>query len=96
MSKPITPAEATDGATIPDFVFDTINALLRSGAREIRQFELTQELAAKGGVQRELVFKNGWLEFEGAYRATGWHVEYDKPGFNESYGAYWRFSRGGK
>lgn len=33
-----------------------------------------------------------WLNFEGAYRRAGWKVEFDKPGYNESYPATFKFT----
>lgn len=41
---------------------------------------------------REQLFERGWLDVEEAYRRKGWTVEYDKPGFNESYRASFTFS----
>lgn len=40
---------------------------------------------------RRKIFDAGWLNIEDVYRAEGWKVEYDKPGYNESYGAYFKF-----
>lgn len=42
---------------------------------------------------RRHVFANKWLDVEEAYRAAGWLVRYDKPGFNEDYDAYWEFMK---
>lgn len=41
---------------------------------------------------RREVFSEGWLNVEDAYRAAGWKVEYDKPGYNETYEATFTFS----
>ncbi len=41
---------------------------------------------------RQQVFDNHWLDFEPLYRKAGWNVVYDKPGFNEDYIGFWRFS----
>ncbi len=38
-------------------------------------------------------FEKGWLDVETLYEENGWDVEYDKPGFNESYPATFTFSR---
>ena len=39
------------------------------------------------------IYEKGWLNVEEIYRAQGWVVVYDKPGFNESYPARFEFSR---
>jgi hypothetical protein len=43
-------------------------------------------------VERGEIFHRGWLDVEDAYRAEGWTVVYDKPGYNESYAASFTFS----
>lgn len=55
------------------------------------QDEIVQKLVARG-LKRSDIFENHWLDFEDAYRASGWGVEYDKPGFNETYQARFIFS----
>lgn len=42
---------------------------------------------------RRRILNNGWLNVEEIYRAEGWRVKYDKPGYNESYGAYFIFEK---
>ena len=37
------------------------------------------------------IFREHWLDVEEVYREAGWSVEYDKPGYNENYGAFWIF-----
>lgn len=39
-------------------------------------------------------YDNGWLDFEPIFRAAGWKVTYDKPGYNETYEAYFKFETG--
>lgn len=39
-------------------------------------------------------FSRGWFDVESSYRRVGWRVEYDKPGYNESYEGFWKFSKG--
>lgn len=45
-------------------------------------------------VERHQVFEKHWLDIETAYRQAGWEVEYDKPAYNETYGASWEFKHG--
>lgn len=40
---------------------------------------------------RDRILDEGWLDFEDAYRKLGWSVKYDKPGYCESYSAFWVF-----
>ena len=102
-SKPFSPAEAgaAQGALIPDAVFDSVNELLSMRAHQgkitINQDELIELILLKseGGfhtITRSMLFENNWLDIETAYRKAGWDVEYDKPGYCESYTAYWRFA----
>lgn len=60
----------------------------------IKQDEIVQMLLTiKPGLERSEIFDKGWLDIESAYRKAGWHVEYDKPGYCETYVAYWEFTR---
>lgn len=43
---------------------------------------------------RSAIFADHWLDVEDAYRAEGWDVTYDKPGYNESYSATFTFRMG--
>jgi hypothetical protein len=103
--KPITPAQAgyKKGKTIPDAVFNAFNQLIQeklgeAGAVTIKQNEVMERiLKLQPGLSRQEIFNKHWLDVEPFYRKAGWHVEYDKPGFNESYDAYFVFSaRAGK
>ena len=94
--RPITPKEASAGGNIPDVVLETVNDYLKArGSMDrivLTQNELLTLLEGKG-VNRREAFEKGWLNFEEVYRAAGWDVEYDKPGYNESSSAFFTFSR---
>ncbi len=92
VSGPITPDEANVGHCIPSVVFDVVNTLLSRGSTVLTQSEVVRLIEASG-IRRHDIFDNHYLDFEEAYRAKGWSVVYDKPGFNETYEACWRFSR---
>lgn len=82
-------------ASIPEVVFTAVNEFLVKGGRyvTISQDSLLarlKELAPE--TPRHKYFDEGWLDFESYYRRKGWKVEYDKPGYNESYGASWEFT----
>ena len=101
--RPLTPKEASEEklSIIPSFVFDVFNAFLstRSEQSSIRigQNEVVQMLVTlKPGLDRNEVFDKGWLDIESAYRKAGWNVEFDKPGYCETYEASWEFTRKGK
>ncbi len=88
---PITPHDAeTLPKPIPDFVLEAFNILIqrsfRSGQAVVRQDDaitLIMELAP--GLERQEIFDNQWLDVETTYMAAGWKVEYDRPGYCESY-----------
>lgn len=97
--KPITPEEAFL-KVVPDEVLIVVNELLAQRWNG-RSCMITQEeviiavlkLMVDQGITREEIFNRGWLDIEPHYRAAGWIVRYDKPGFNDSYKAFWAFSR---
>lgn len=102
-TKLITPAEAKASAesTIPDAVFMVFNKLLaerydRNGI-SIQEKEVV-ELILKGdpSLTSEQLYKHHWLDVEPLYRKAGWKVDYDKPGYNETYEPSWIFTPGRK
>lgn len=96
--KPISPSETTAGKikSFPPVVFEVFNEMLSAGFTggnivTIMQEDVVNEIVKRTEANRAEVFQKGWLNIEPVYREQGWHVVYDKPGFNESYGAYWKF-----
>ena len=93
---PLSPAEmqALQTEQIPDEVFVAFNALISrrimGGRATVHQNEVLALLEEQGMNRRE-IFDNHWLDVEDSYREQGWKVEYDKPGYNESYEAYFVF-----
>lgn len=100
MSGPLTPSEVGKGkiSTIPETVFEAFNAEILaqfSGRKAIvKQARVVDRLKFRGMTSEE-IFSNGWLNVEEAYRAAGWKVDYDKPGYNESYDAVFEFTSRG-
>jgi len=96
MTNPIRPEEVTDGKKfqMPDAVLESFNALIArnfSGGRAtVKQNDIVTLIASKG-FHRQEVFDNHWLDVEDIYRQAGWEVTYEKPGYNESYEAYFMF-----
>ena len=50
-------------------------------------------LMVKKCLDSESVYRYSWLNVEDIYRAAGWLVEYDKPGYNEDYEASFTFKK---
>lgn len=99
--RPLSPSEIkkTHKESIPNYVWDAFNELLseRTGASNycyIKQDEAINRIMSKApeGVTRQMLFDKGWLDIEDGYRQQGWKVEYDKPGYCETYDANWKFS----
>ena len=95
---PIKPSEIGQGKAdvFPDAVFEAFNQLIAEqfsqGCATIKQDDVVALMEQKGLGQAEIQRK-GWLNVEDAYRAAGWAVEYDKPGYNESGPATFTFRR---
>ena len=94
---PIRPEEVVElkKQQIPSEVFETINRLIGErivgGEVTIKQDDIVEELVIKG-LQSAEIFRRGWLNVEPAYQDAGWKVAYDKPGYNETYPATFKFS----
>lgn len=94
--RPIAPEEvlAAKLEHFPPEVIDTVNRLiernLQYGQARILQKDIVNALT-EGGMNRVDIFKNHWLDFEDIYRDAGWAVGYDKPGYNETYDAFFEF-----
>lgn len=99
MSGPIKPKEVgkRKNASIPEEVFTVFNDLIvkhwdEDGKfAEIKQGEALSLIARAMDYTRETVIDKGLLDVESAYRKAGWKVDYDRPGFNETYEATFRF-----
>ena len=99
MIKPITPDEIKH--EIPDFIIEAVNTLIKKkwDGKEaiINQNDILAIVSSNDGYDdkpsRRTIFENNWLDFEDLYREVGWKVEYDKPAYNESYDAYFKFTK---
>ncbi len=95
---PISPDEipAAKPAVIPPEVFDVVNELLvlkstGNNSITILQSEIVDEIR-----KRMPTYNIEWLNFEDAYRAAGWIVEYDRPAYCETYPASFTFQKSGR
>jgi hypothetical protein len=99
VTRPITPQEAeAKGANFPDAVIETWNTLIQeclvNRTSIVGQNEAILALMDAMGLEpgeRLRVYGLGWLNIESAYRDAGWVVHYDRPGFNESFEAFFTF-----
>lgn len=97
--KPITPAEVVDAKaeSIPDEVFAAFNKCIAANwdghQSTIKQSDVVT-LIKQGNPGLLLDYR--CLDVEPIYRKAGWIVEYDKPGYNESYPATFTFKKGKK
>lgn len=95
---PISPKDVEKEKIInfPSEVFEAFNELIieNSGSGEIYvgQKEVVARMIQKG-LSKDEIYKKGWLDVEDVYRKAGWKVDYDKPGYNEDYEPYFKFSR---
>lgn len=102
--KPITPKEAVNYKenNFPSEVIATFNELIVKNMKEkcahIYQEEVITLILEKMSknekykmIQKGDIFKNGWLDVEPLFRSLGWIVKYDKPGYDESYSAFFEF-----
>jgi uncharacterized linocin/CFP29 family protein len=101
VSGPIKPGAVLKAKTrqIPDVVFDAFNELIARNFRGryaiVHQDDVVEEIMRRApDTLRTTIYEQQWLDVEDAYRAEGWSVEYDKPGYNESYRPLFRFRVG--
>lgn len=100
VSGPIKPGEIASKkqGAVPQKVFDAFNELIvenfANGRAEVEQADVEALILTKlPDATSDQIHKKGWLDIEDVYRAAGWHVEYDKPGYNENYEPYFTFLR---
>lgn len=97
-TKPIRPEDVVSHkqGDIPSVVIDVFNELIaenyQNGRAQVFQAHAVQRLVA-AGLDRDELFRRGWLDVEGIYRAADWFVDFDKPGYNETYDAFWVFRK---
>lgn len=106
MSGPITPKEVQKRRTesIPEVVFEAFNEMITQewdGHSANFTLQAVGRLALSklkaSGENRGLTFQGmcdkGWMDVESSYRKAGWSVDFDKPGYNETYEANFTFSK---
>jgi hypothetical protein len=94
--KPIKPSDLiARKKDFPPEVLEAFNELIAknfSGRRaEFLMKDAANLIASKMGIPRAQVFKEKFLDVENIYRAEGWLVTFDNPGYNEDYEAKYKF-----
>lgn len=96
--KPISPKEIMENLDeiIPDAVIQAVNELLKEKYRgsevTIKQKDIVSRAVSIDNKLAGKIIENKYLDFESLYEKSGWKVSYDKPGYNESYDAFFKFS----
>jgi hypothetical protein len=99
-SGPITPSETESAKKnhIPEVVFEAFNELIakhyRNGEARFKQEDVVKLVRSKHDTTSvSQMYLDHWFDVESSYEASGWKVEYDKPGFCETYPATWTFTK---
>jgi hypothetical protein len=83
--------------SIPPEVFESFNELIvkdfNGTSSTVRQNDVVALIANKLKIDRQSVFSSRWLDVETEYAKSGWDVEYDKPGYNETYEPTFTFKK---
>ena len=102
--NPISPKVAIERkiVSIPDEVIESFNELISeklnsSGCATFKQDDIVERIMTKFNLKNKMMtrsklFDNKWLDIENLFTQHGWKVEYDSPGYNESYAAVFKFS----
>lgn len=106
MAQPMSPDEAlkAKGFSIPEPIIAAVNELLVAAIRpnvttiilkqkDILALAIRKFKEADMSVTEGQIYKEGWMDFEPIFEKVGWKVSYDKPGYCESYEAFFEFSK---
>ena len=75
-----------------DVIVEIISNLKKSDLDIVKEI-LDDETQDDETGLKSMIFKRHWLDVEDIFREAGWIVEYDKPGYNESYAANFTFKK---
>ncbi|WP_407306564.1 hypothetical protein [Acinetobacter sp.] len=92
--KPLSPQEAKENLAIPDFVIEAVNDLIKENFNGNGSFNLLQkDIEERISSKTQATIVPNWIsKVQQIYKSEGWNVEYDAPGYCETYKAYLRFS----
>lgn len=103
--KPITPEQviSAHAETIPADIIEATNEMIarhwNGSYSSFTQDDLMNLILSKRGMEsnnmeeRRKIYENHHLDIEDIYRNSGWVVVYDKPGYDETYKAFFKFSK---
>jgi len=97
--EPIKPSEVVEvkKKMLPYEVIECFNELIaekwNGQSATIKQTEAANRIAEQMGVDTQHLYDRGYMDIEDIFRAAGWVVEYDKPGYNETYPAAFEFRK---
>jgi hypothetical protein len=94
--KPIKPGEVAKKKQddFPDAAFEAFNEMIAEhyyGKVATFKQKDVEDLMVKKGLGRNDIYKKGWMDIEDVYTKAGWDVDYDRPGYNETYDATFTF-----
>lgn len=96
--KPIKPDEITGKKeqSFPNAVLESFNEIIvqncYQGQASFKMDDVVKLMVSKG-LKRKDIFDKHYLDVESVYRAQGWKVEFDNPGYNETYPATYTFKK---
>jgi len=98
MTKPIKPSDIV--SVKPDEVVEIFNQLILENWDGVQAMVKAGEAAKRIVEQMNItfsdVYEKKYLDIEEMYRQSGWHVTFDKPGYNERhYDPFFTFSKKG-
>lgn len=98
--EPIKPNDVIDEKlkSIPPEVIESFNEIIvekfNGTESTFKQDDVITKILNKlTNINKSDIFNKHWLDVEEIYRKIGWKVEYDKPGYNESYAANFTFKK---
>lgn len=105
--KPFSPAEAKDAKSshLPRELLQAVNELLAERYKDYGSIHIKlKDVKARcekilgidemfSGVSPMDAWPEGVWDFEPVYRKAGWRVNYDGPGYDESYDGYYIFDQ---
>lgn len=99
MTGPIKPEDVVSRKKeiLPTEVFKVFNDLIaehwNGHSANFTQNEVIERIKTAMNIPRQTVFDKHYLDVESIYRKEGWAVEYDKPGYSETYSANFTFAK---
>lgn len=99
MATPIKPSQvqSAKNAKIPDAVIDAFNQLIienwDGSSATIKQSQAVSRILETMKIPRHKIFNDNLLDVESLFRKAGWIVDFDRPGYNETYEGFWVFAK---